>query len=732
MPTPVRASSRLRAGEFEVDLRCGEVRRNGEKIRLQQRPFQILVALMQHPGEVVTREELRQNLWPDDTFVDFEHGINTGVKKLREALGDDAESPRFIETLPRYGYRFIPPVEIVESNGLSAEAGTPATQLPEKDEKPAPKRRWPGVAVAAAAGLIALIIVGSGAVFLALRWQRSKSSGSGAWEQITKFSDSATQPALSPDGRMIAFIRGPETFVTPGQIYVKILPDGEPVQLTHDNLPKMAPVFSPDGSRIAYTATDRSSDWDTWVVPVLGGEPRKLMPNAAGLTWLDREHVLFSETGPPDESMAIVRATESRAEERKVYVPITWGMAHRSWASPDGKWVLLSEMDSGGWMPCRVVPFDGSSRGHTVGPNPARCTYAGWSPDGETMYFSAEAGDGFHIWRQHFPDGRPEQLTFGATEEEGTAIAADGRSLVTSAGIKESTVWVHDARGDRQISGEGFASLPGLGYGSEKFRSVFSPDGKKLFYLIRKPSSREWTSGELWSTDLDSGESAAVLPGILIDGIFDISPDGKRVTFQTADANGDRHVWVASLDRHSPPQLVTPSIASNPGFGPGGSIYFVVPHGDRWILSGAASEGSQAVLDFKSRYVFEGISPSGNWRLAGTAPALAYPTQQGPPTLICKFCSAGWGPGGGFFYVRFRGVGEMGGGRTIAIGLPPGKELPTLPPAGLNSIEDAKGLNIAAEIDMSDKTLFAPGPDPTVYAYTRVTVQRNLYRIRLK
>ena len=205
---------------------------------------------------------------------------------------------------------------------------------------------------------------------------------------------------------MIAFIRGPDTFVTRGEIYVKMLPDGEPVQLTHDNLLKMAPAFSPDGSRIAYTTTDPDFGWNTWVVPVLGGEPQKLLPNAAALTWVDRRYVMFSElkTG---QNMAIATATESRASERDVYLPTNpVGMAHRSWVSPDGKWILLSEMDGLGWRPCRVLSFDGSTSGEIAGPKKARCTYAGWNPDGKTMYFSADAGDGYHIWRQHFPARR--------------------------------------------------------------------------------------------------------------------------------------------------------------------------------------------------------------------------------------------------------------------------------------------------------------------------------------
>ncbi len=112
------------------------------------------------------------------------------------------------------------------------------------------------------------------------------------WVQLTKFPDSVSEPALSPDGHMVAFIRGYGL----GQVYIKILPDGEPVQLAHDNLYKKDPTFSPDGSRVAYTTFDpQQFDWDTWVVPTLGGEPQPLLRNASGLVWIDSRQVLFSE-----------------------------------------------------------------------------------------------------------------------------------------------------------------------------------------------------------------------------------------------------------------------------------------------------------------------------------------------------------------------------------------------------------------------------------------------------
>src|SRR5438128_9697400 len=110
-----RVRGRLRFGVFELDLRAGELRKHGLQVRLQEQPFQVLAMLLEHPGEVVTREEVQKRLWPADTFVDFDHGLNKAINKIREALGDSAQSPRFVETVARRGYRFLAEVEVADA-----------------------------------------------------------------------------------------------------------------------------------------------------------------------------------------------------------------------------------------------------------------------------------------------------------------------------------------------------------------------------------------------------------------------------------------------------------------------------------------------------------------------------------------------------------------------------------------------------------------------------------------
>jgi TolB-like protein/DNA-binding winged helix-turn-helix (wHTH) protein len=145
----------IRFGEYEIDLRAGEIRKNGVRVHLQEQPFQVLLTLLQQPGEVVTRDDLRSHVWPKDTFVDFDHALNTAIKKIRCALGDNAGVPRYVETIPRRGYRFIASVESV---GDESGVNTTDVLKPERPRMDAWKRRW-WAAVSGATVITLLIVV---------------------------------------------------------------------------------------------------------------------------------------------------------------------------------------------------------------------------------------------------------------------------------------------------------------------------------------------------------------------------------------------------------------------------------------------------------------------------------------------------------------------------------------------------------------------------------------------
>jgi Tol biopolymer transport system component len=281
-----------------------------------------------------------------------------------------------------------------------------------------------------------------------------------------------------------------------------------------------------------------------------GGAPRLLLPNAEGLNWIGSGQLMFSESRKVP-LMTVVTANESRAQQRDVYAPrAPFGMVHYSALSPDRKQVLIVEMEAG-WIPCRVVPFDGSSAGHEVGPVPSKCTAAAWSPDGQWMYFTAETSQGSHIWRQATNGGKPEQLTFGPTEEYGIVIAPDGRSLYTSAGSFQKIIQVHTANGDRQVSGEGSAYAPTL-----------TADGTKVYYVATRRQRSELAHlglGAMWVADVSTGHNESALPGVQTVFAFSVAPDGKNVAYR--DAAED--LWIGPLDRRSPPRKLAAKRSRN-------------------------------------------------------------------------------------------------------------------------------------------------------------------------
>ena len=312
MPVVSNGNRLLQFGIFELDLKAGELRRNGSKVRLQEQPFQVLTVLLEQPGEVVSREELRNRLWPADTFVDFDHSLNAAIRRLREALGDSADSPRFVETVARRGYRFLVPVN-----------GKPASDVLTSSTSTKPAASW--VRAGLAVGAIALLVA------VAFGWwlghaRSTVSRPSPSLRRLT--ANPADVPILSavisPDGRYLAYsdrtgfylrqiatgetnpvslpdhfggrpaswlVDGTHLVTTwaaspsdaPGLWNVSIM-GGVPIKLTDDG---NSPAVSPDGSQIAFlkgTASPKGgSSQEIWVMQADGGSPRKILSSDGAL-----------------------------------------------------------------------------------------------------------------------------------------------------------------------------------------------------------------------------------------------------------------------------------------------------------------------------------------------------------------------------------------------------------------------------------------------------------------
>ena len=291
--------------------------------------------------------------------------------------------------------------------------------------------------------------------------------------------------------------------------------------------------------------------------------------------------------------------------------------------------------------------------------------------------------------------GRPSRSPLGVTEEEGIEFAPDGRSFVTSIGTSQSTLWVHDSRGDRQITSEGFAFLPVF---LSRWQETVLP-------AARAGGARHSaTDGDgLWVADLESGQRQRLLPDFLMQH-YTISADGQRVVFVAAEARGRSRVWLAALDGRSPPRPLALIDEVRAFFGARTDLFFVAEDDGAKFVYRLKQDGSdlQKVIPIPVLSLF-GVSPDGHWiavwmtgsTLETRNAVMVYPVDGGTPALICGTCAAGdlffpplvsWAPDGTRLYLSFW---EQA---TYAVPLGPSQVLPTLPPGGIRSLDDVAAL----------------------------------------
>ncbi len=321
-------------------------------------------------------------------------------------------------------------------------------------------------------------------------------------------------------------------------------------------------------------------------------------------------------------------------------------------------------------------------------------------------------------------------MTSGTTEEEGIAMSSDGKSLLTSVGIQDFTVWIHDAKGDRQLSSEGNA-----------YQASFSQDGSKLYY---KQQNGQNSGVDLVVMELASGKtervvsSSAVMPGSEMEG-YDVSHDGKQVAFSLRDQQGISHMWLSPTDhRSSPHELASATSQDSPSFLPDGDLLLRSTEGGQNFAYRTSQDGTkrrkvipEPILEMRS------VSPDGHWLVAATTRSdaehetaiRAYPLDGGPPVFLCaSICESRWDASGKFFYLNPRSAGS---GKTYALPINSARGLPDFLPGSVPGEDESKDESKADKQFLILPPQIDSAANPNLYAYTRQSTKRNIYRIAL-
>jgi Tol biopolymer transport system component/DNA-binding winged helix-turn-helix (wHTH) protein len=615
----------LRFGIFEIDLRAGELRRDGVKLKLQEQPFQLLCMLVEHSGEVVTREELRNRLWPADTFVDFDHSLNAAIKRLRDALGDSAENPRFVETVARRGYRFM---------------GEPAIPAAPTEAR---TRSWQRLFTARNGVLGGLAACALALFFLYFNHSlRSKAAQPTVTPAVTNVGEKYT-PTLSPDGQRLAFVwnGGAGSHFN---LYVKVIGTEESLQLTKQPSLDFNPVWSPDGRYIAFCRILKDAT-GIYIVPALGGAERRVRNTLwdeqefdqvfrfGRLSWSpDGKLLAYSDRASRSEAASIFLLSLDSGEVRRVTsAPRARGDSSPEFA-PDGQTLAFSR-DSQGVQSIYAIPVSGGEEQRLTSDAAQKWGLA-WTPDGREIVF-ANVG---WLWKVSRRGGEPEKLQFG---QDGFQPSIRGNRLVYVHLKFNNNIWRRD------LNSSVPASPPDKLITSTRMESgpQFSPDGSKIAF-----ESTRTGAYEVWLCRSDgSGLMQLTHFNPSVTGTPRWSPDGQQIVFDSRPA-GNSDIFVVDVQGGPPRRLTTePSNEVVPSWSRDGRwIYFASDRTGGWEVWKMPSPGGSAVQvtrhggfagfespDGRFFYYAKGLTIPGLWRI---------PTDGGDEVELIGSLEAGyWG-----------------------------------------------------------------------------------------
>ncbi len=555
MDPTTQSDDLIRFEGFALNPKTGELRKNGIRLNLQDQPCKVLVALLERPGEMVSREELRQRIWPEESFGDFDHAINRSIAKLRSVLGDSSEVPHLIETLPRRGYRFIGAVDGgEEARDAAREVGAAIGAIETVPAQPQASTLDPEVATTWRIGarwrtaltfgaLIFVVLVALG-IWMALPTPQPRILKS---TRLTN--DGKLKCCLRTDGARIYF----STADASSYFRIKQIPvtGGDPTEVPN-SLDSTGTLYlrdiSPEKDRLLIQRF-QGTHISFWSVPLSGSSPRlladatKVEPYANGSTWSPDGKMLAYTSGPN-----LVLAHSDGTEPRKLFS--TNGFIYFPEWSPDSKWLrfLASDSLADGKSTLKEIPVTGGEP-REVTPNWKEKYSEGfgrWSPDGRYFIFLASSGGRDDIWalreRPSFPFFRkpePVRLTSGPVAYGSIAFSPDGKKVFTRGVEERGQVERYDPKISRFVP-----FSPALSADC----CMYSNDGQWIAYVT-------FPEGDLWRSKTDGTERQQLTWPPLTALNPHWSPNGKEIAFTGFLPDKPPKTFLISAEGGEPHQL---------------------------------------------------------------------------------------------------------------------------------------------------------------------------------
>jgi Tol biopolymer transport system component/DNA-binding winged helix-turn-helix (wHTH) protein len=626
-------------GQFQLDLVTGELRgQNGSSVRVQQQPLQVLRLLLEADGRVISRDELRAALWPQETFVDFEHSVNTAVKKLRKALEDSVQNPKCVETVPKVGYRFLAPVEWVTetSNDHPPRTDVPSPITDERASQPeGAKPLW------LSRSLLAIAFMAAGTVALLLLYRspllRSKAPEPSISLAVTSVGEKYS-PSLSPDGKLLAFAWNGGTGLH-FSIYVKLLGTEEPLRLTRQESIDFNPVWSSDGHYIAFCRI-KKGDTGIYMVPSLGGAERKIRDTHweerdfdqvfwyfGRLSWSPDEKLLaFSDRTSSNEPTSIYLLSLDSLSTRRVTSPGLPG-DYNPVFSPDGR-TLAFNRGSQGVTSIYTMPVAGGQERRLITGSQFGWGLA-WTSDGRDIIFGRAgwlAKFGW-LWKVSARGGEPQRLQLG---QEGTEPFIRGSRLVYARQVSNLNIWRKQLDSKHSsLPADRFLSSTAIESGPQ-----YSPDGSSIAFESTRSGSYE-----IWMCRSDGTNLVQLTHFNNVTGTPRWSPEGRQIAFDSR-APGNADIFVMDSQSGPPRQLTKETSADViPSWSRDGRwIYFASARSGPWEVWKMSSAGGPAaqVTRHGGYGAFE--SPDGKFLYYTKYPAVSgiwrMPTSGGEETLV--------------------------------------------------------------------------------------------------